>query len=349
MKDITYCASSFLMYRDIVNKSKSFNDKPIFISPPQKKLINKIRNSEQLEQFLKNKIQSLTSDGKTALALSGGVDSAILAKYMPEGSTAYTFKCTVPNKVVADESVQASIYAKMYNLKHKIIEISWEDMEKYSTALMLNKNAPIHSIEVQIYKAALEAKNDGFTRIIFGEPADILFGGLDKLLSKDWTIGDFINRYCYVLPYKVLKDYVMELDPIINHCLPNGYIDVHNFLMESVHESDVIEYENPCSLAGLQFIGIYDEIELATTLDITRIRNGDPKYLITELFKKYYPNLSPPQKLPFPRAVNEWLKDWEGPKRKEFWPRCTDSMTGDQRWMVYILEKFLNLNESGDI
>lgn len=37
---------------------------------------------------------------------------------------------------------------------------------------MRHKKAPIHSIEVQIYKADLQAKADGIDTIIFGEAAD---------------------------------------------------------------------------------------------------------------------------------------------------------------------------------
>ena len=42
-----------------------------------------------------------------------------------------------------------------------------------------------------------------------------------------------------------------------------------------------------------------------------------------------------------PRATNEWFKDWKGPQRSEFWENCTDGMSGDQKWMIWALEKFL--------
>ena len=49
-----------------------------------------------------------------------------------------------------------------------------------------------------------------------------------------------------------------------------------------------------------------------------------------------------------PRPVNEWFAKWKGPTRPEFIPHCTDNMTGDQKWMVWSLERYLNLIE-GDI
>ena len=71
---------------------------------------------------------------------------------------------------------------------------------------MRRKNAPIHSIEVQIHKAALVAKRDGIDTLVFGEAADAVYGGLNGLLSQDWTIGQFIERYSFVMPYRVLKN-----------------------------------------------------------------------------------------------------------------------------------------------
>ncbi len=44
-----------------------------------------------------------------------------------------------------------------------------------------------------------------------------------------------------------------------------------------------------------------------------------------------------------PRPMNEWMKGWRGPTRKEFWHQCADNMSGDQKWMVYALEKYMNL------
>ena len=48
---------------------------------------------------------------------------------------------------------------------------------------------------------------DGFTKFIFGEIADTIYGGLDSLLSKDWTFGEFVD------PYKVLRESQLPLKP----------------------------------------------------------------------------------------------------------------------------------------
>lgn len=165
MTDKKYCMSSFLMFR---------NCEPLYNCTIKDDFPDRIpvKDSYQLEEHLKERIEEVTKEKKVALALSGGIDSAILAKFMPKGSVAYTFKCIVPGIEVTDESVVAAKYAKECGLEHKIIEVYWEDFEKYAPILMRKKNAPIHSIEVQIYKAVLQAKEDGMDALIFGEAAD---------------------------------------------------------------------------------------------------------------------------------------------------------------------------------
>lgn len=341
-KDPKYCASSFLMYRTISDHNKCFSEEyqPRFYNDSIER--EPINSNLELEAKLKKEVEKATKDGKAALALSGGIDSAILAKFMPKGSTAYTFQCIVPGKEVANEVPRAAKYAKECGLDHKVIEVYWEDFENSADTLMQHKGAPFHSIEVQIYKAALKAKEDGFDTLIFGESADLNYGGLSGLLSKDWLIGEFIQRYAYVLPYEVLKEPKLILEPIIKHS-EDGYVNVHEFNRHDFYIEAMGSYTNACETAGITLSTPYAHTFMAPPLDLNRIRNGENKYLIREIFNHLYPNFQAPEKIPMPRPMNEWLTDWSGPTRPEFWPHCTDHMTGDQKWLVYILERFLNL------
>lgn len=336
------------MYRTVVDGTKAFAKgiKPNLFKVDFKR--EPIENSLQLEAALKRQVEEETADGKAALALSGGIDSAILAKFMPKGSTAYTFKCVVPGVPVADETFAAAKYAQECGLKHKVIEIYWEDFISFAPLLMSHKGAPIHSIEVQIYKAALQAKADGFSKLIFGESADCLYGGQSNVLSKDWTVGEFIERYAFVKPYMALKSPVLITEPIKKHAV-DGYVDVHKFFGDVFYRESVGSYVNALELAGMRFVAPYAKTYLSVDLDIERVRRGENKYLVREVFERLYKGFGIPPKVPMPRPTNEWLKDWGGPARDEFWPRSTDSMTGDQRWMVYCLEWFLNLLDDGQI
>ncbi|MBR6013391.1 MAG: asparagine synthase [Selenomonadaceae bacterium] len=342
MTDKNFCMSSYLMYRYLYDESKDFGlpHKNIDINFER----TPIADGEELINFLKKKIESVTADGKAALALSGGIDSAILAKFMPEGSTAYTFRCLVPGKKVEDESERAAHYAEICKLNHKIIDIYWEDVESVVDKLMQRKGAPIHSIETQIYIAAKKVLADGFTKFIFGENADIIYGGMDGLLAKNWTFGEFVERYSYVMPYKVLKNPELPLSPF-NEFETNGYIDGHDFVNKYFRQEALSTYSNACGMEGIEFIAPYALTKMKNPIDYKKIRSGESKYIVRDAFRKLYPGEDIPKKTPMPRPVNEWFENWEGPTREEFLPHCQESLNGNQRWMVWCLERFLNLIE----
>ena len=334
--------SAFLMYRYLY-------DEPINFGLPRKNVDisyarTPIATSDELINFLKARVEEATADGKAALALSGGIDSAILAKFMPEGSTAYTFRCLIPGKKVLDESIRASRWAKICNLNHKIIDIYWEDVVRVADKLMLRKGAPIHSIETQIFMGAEQSVADGFEKFIFGETADIIYGGLDGLLSKDWTFGEFVDRYSYILPYKVLREPKMPLAPF-RDLEKDGRVDPHDFINKYLLQEALGSYFNACETAGAKFFAPYSFTIMANPIDYKKIRSGESKYIVREAFRKLYPDEDIPRKTPMPRPVNEWFENWQGPTREEFLPHCQETLDGNQRWMVWALERFLNLIE----
>ena len=85
---------------------------------------------------------------------------------------------------------------------------------------------------------------------------------------------------------------------------------------------------------------------MAEPLDLKRIRNGEPKYLIRELMSKRYPEIPVPNKNPMTRPVDFYFADWEGPKRREFKENLDMSkFTGNQKWQMWCLERWLDMNE----
>lgn len=340
--DKKYCMSSYLMFRYVFDSERRFfPGQPcalVDLSFPR----TPVRTAEELLATLAASVENTCRDGKAALALSGGIDSAILARLCPKGTKAYTFRCVVPGIEVTDESVQARHWAETCGLDHEVIDITWQDIEAVSGILMAHKGAPIHSIEAQIYLASKKALADGVEKFIFGENADIIYGGMNGLLAKDWLFAEFVDRYTYVLPYRVLREPEMILEPF-REFEKDGHIDGHDFINKYFRQEALGTYTNACETAGIEFVGPYSRTYLDSPIDYGRIRSGDTKYLVREVFRKLYPNESMPVKIPMPRPMNEWMKDWPGPTRPEFWPHCTDGMTGDQKWMVWALERYLNL------
>lgn len=342
MVDKIYAMSSFLQYRAVYNPKVKFAanlELPRRTNSDFSMNRKNIVTSQELYEHIKEFVERETAGGKTALALSGGIDSAICASFMPKGSVAYTFKCVVPGKQVTDESEKAQRFCEINGLEQRIVEIYWKDIEAYAPVLMHRKNAPVHSIEIQIYKAALQAKNEGFDKMIFGEGADAMLGGLSSLLSKEYTMGDFIDRYSFVLPYKVLKNFNIITEPIAAHC-NKGFIDVHEFIQQQFFWEYINSYYNACECAQVEFLTPFSLIS-HKPLDYERIRNGDSKYLVREVFKRLYPGLKMAEKTPMPRPMDEWFENWTGPRRPEFWENCHVSMSGDQKYYIWVLEKFL--------
>jgi len=205
---------------------------------------------------------------------------------------------------VMDETEAAACLAKECGLKHEVIEVYWEDFERFAPILMKHKGMPIHSIEVQIYKAALAAKASGFENIIFGENADIIYGGMDGLLAKDWLIGEFIDRYSYVLPYKVLRESMLISEPFKKY-EHDGRCDANSFINEFFRQEALGTYNNACQTAGIKFVGPYSRTEMKPPMDLGRVRRGDTKYLVREAFHKLYPEYEVPKKsLCYVRQVN---------------------------------------------
>ncbi len=344
MENKRYCMSSYLMYRYVVDNNYSFSVDRICKQVDLNFKRMPVIDSESLLNSLKLSVEKACCDGKVALSLSGGIDSAILASLVPKETKAYTYRCVIPGKKVTDESDMAKKWADINGLDHEVIDIYWEDIVEAADKCMMHKNAPIHSIESQIYIASKKAVEAGKNKFIFGENADIIYGGMNGLLAKDWLYSEFVERYAYVMPYKVLREPMMPMEPF-NKFEIDGYIDGHDFINTYFRQEALGTYTNACETAGIEFVGPYSLTYMNCHIDYKRIRSGDTKYIVRELFKKLYPDIELPEKIPMPRPVNEWFADWKGPVRKEFVPHCTDNMTGDQKWMVWCLERYLNLME----
>ena len=234
---------------------------------------------------------------------------------------------------------------KKFKLNHSLIDISFEDYKKFTPIVMQRKGAPVHSIEPQIYKAALQAKKDGIDVMIIGDGADYVFGGMDKLLSKEWKVNEFMNRYLSLDPKKVLKN-PSDLTDLFESYRKGDYIDLMSFMYGPITEESYGSYENALHAANMEYIDPYEHLKMREKLDLNRVRNGESKYLIRELYKIKYPEIAVPEKIPMPRPVDYIFKDWEGPQRNEFRNDIPmEQLTGNQKWQLWCAELFLNIFE----
>lgn len=172
-----------------------------------------------------------------------------------------------------------------------------------------------------------------------------LSGGMDKLLSKDWTFDDFMNRYMFTNPKNVLKNPI-DMSYLFERYRQGEKIDYLIFMDDVFSIESSSSYLNAFVVAGMPYYDPYARLKTSEALDLQRIRKGEPKYFIRELMAKRYPDIPVPDKNPMPRPVDYYFAEWDGPKRKEFKDNLDmTKFTGNQKWQLWCLERWLNMNE----
>lgn len=342
MTDKNYCMSSFLAFRYIEDRDKEFFDgmKGSYFEPLPISKRTPVKTADEIGCEIALQIEGFKNK-KKGILLSGGMDSAIVASYLP-GADAYTFRF-LGGSFQGEELKRAEYYAKTYGLTLHYVDISWETVLEYVDRVMQAKGAPVHSIEPQICQAALQAKADGIELMFVGESSDLIFGGMDGLLAKDWGFDEFIGRYTFTKPEDVLADPVSMRYLFERYRLPGDRIDFLRFMDDVFSVESSGSYLNAFAVAGMPYCDPYARLIMADKLDLDRVRGGESKYLIRELMSKRYPNIPVPNKVPMPRPVDEYFKDWGGPTRAEF-KRDLDisKLNGNQKWQIWCLERFLD-------
>ena len=345
--DKNFCMSSYMALRYIEKDDIDFypglhheNIKPV---PIKERIF--VHTSDDIDYEVRKQIEHFKNK-KKGILLSGGMDSAIIASYL-SGFDAYTFRF-LNGEFQKEELERAEYYAAYYGLKLHYVDISWETVKKFLKPVLHGKGAPVHSIEPQILQAALQAKKDGIEIMFVGESSDLVFGGMDGLLAKDWNFDDFVERYIFTKPEEVLVEPVSMRYLFERYRCYGNKIKFLSFMDEVFSIESSSSYLNAFSVAGMPYYDPYAKLRMADKLDLNRIRHGEPKYLIRDLMAKKYPEISVPNKVPMPRPVDEYFKNWEGPKRPEFKKDIDMSrFTGNQKWQMFCLEEFLNLHENG--
>lgn len=345
MTDKDFCLSSYIAFRyiwkDGVDFAEGFQHKNYLPMKEEDRV--PVKTSEDIDREIQRQFDALYKKyDSIGILLSGGMDSASLAAYLKPGSHAYTF-CSTSGEFDADLK-RAETYCRKLQLNHHLIEITMEDYERFTPIVMRHKFAPVHSIEPQIYKAAMQAKEDGVQLMIVGESADLIFGGMDKLITPEWTFDEFVKRYTFLDPSLVLTHPVSQMGVFEPYRKGGDGIDVMPFMDEVFAIESSSSYLNAFGAAWLPYYDPYACLIMAESLDMQRVRNGEPKYLVRGLYALKYPELEIPFKIPMPRPVDAIFKDWEGPKRPEFRKDIPmDKLTGNQKWQLWCAEQFLNM------
>lgn len=346
--DIPFCLSSYMAFRYIWKDGVDFCEgfQHTNYRPIDENLRIGVRTSEDINREIQKQFDELYGKyDNIGILLSGGMDSANLASFLKPGSHAYTF---VSDSGVFDADLErAKKYSSKWKLNHHLVDISFEDFKTYNPIVMRHKYAPVSSIEAQIYKAAIMAKKDGVQLMIVGESADLIFGGMDKLISPKWTFNGFVKRYTFLEPERVLINPINQSELYENYRTGEDSIDYYRFMDEVFAIESSSSYLNAFGAAWMPYYDPYAKLVMSEPLDIERVRRGEPKYLVRGLYAIKYPELEIPFKLPMPRPVDMIFKNWSGPTRPEFRSDIDMySLSGNQKWQLWCAEQFLNMIDS---
>lgn len=331
------CASAYLALRQVPEPGMQWISGVGPVVPELPLATVNVQSTDDILDALVAEVEVIEGAG---LLLSGGIDSAILAALVAPDTPCYTIAFDAPGAI--DESAAARRYAQHWGHPHRTIRVRWTDYLEHMALLFQAKAAPLHAIEVPLYVAATAARADGLTALIVGNGADSTFGGMDKLLSQDWSFEGFVDRYRFADPAKYLTR-PTDVTPVFEPYRTDSGIDVQRFLKEIHGRGIVHSFENAIGAAGLRVAAPYEQLSHDSPLDMRRIRSGEPKYLLQDVFRGLYDTDRQPRKIAFARPMDVWLEDWRGPLQHPIFRAgaVTETASPEARWLLFCLDAFL--------
>lgn len=214
---------------------------------------------QKTEQLISDALERLTKNKRTAIMLSGGLDSSlILAMY----------KKLYPNKKIHtysagfygdDEFKYSRLISKKFNAIHKEKILDKEDYigkESLLEPLIRYKGEPLHPNEIALANMEKIAKEDGCEIVVCGEGADDIFGGYGQNLRMYMGYNNDVPLFKYFLDNyryftlekraKIIKDkYIVDDFKLLDSFLDESEMpkDIKNkvfYFIQKVHTVGLI-------------------------------------------------------------------------------------------------------------
>lgn len=231
----------------------------------------------------------LASAPNKALLLSGGMDSAVLAPFMPKGSAAYTVYF---DKIEKNELGLAKSYCEKFGLEHIPLKIDADEYLESIDGLIIRKGMPLSPAEPVYHLAAKKAAMDGHEQVVTGGGADGKQGGFVGL-RHDVEPSEMEQRWRkhYINPVNILRDSI-SVEYAFGDFLKDGkrIVDSREFLWYVGTER--FAYDNAIEAAGTSHIAPFSTFRCA----FDKWRNKrEPKYFIVEMYRAIF-GYDPPKK-----------------------------------------------------
>lgn len=258
--------------------------------------------------------------------LSGGVDSAIIAKLSKAGQT---WCVGMPQ---SNEFVEASENAKFINSVHSnllVDDTTYLDTARY----MIQKRKEPLSVpnEVLLYLLAQEASKS--TKVIFsGEGADELFGGYSRVFEWSATKRVFdLKEFAALYSYSAAPDLeILEsaLSPFMH--FENPYLIVSSFFQKFHLHGLLKRLDYATMLAGVESRNPFVDYRLVESLfgvPLVEKNSGgtQSKWLLRNIANKYLPASSAfREKVGFPVSIGKILSLKTDVNRQQEYDAWTD-------------------------
>lgn len=286
-----------------------------------------VSSKDELIEYCRDRLSDIS--GKVGLMLSGGMDSAILAAMLPEGSVAYTLDYDELRGELSEFDAAARFIKK--GIAHKRVKVTKNQYFAAARELTFLKQQPTVPHDPAIAVAAKVALADGVTHLVTGIGADGRFGGFAHLYADDSRSG---FQKCLHKQFLDPTSILVNSYPVgflIDKYTVEGRVDVAGFLREVGTEGTAVS--DSIKALGLEPVNPFTEIHLEGG-------NGLRKKIIKEAFLSLYGGERPNKKIALPVPYKQWLSNYR-PVMPEFKLNCVKHVHGKRRYLVYSVELYL--------
>ncbi len=262
---------------------------------------NEKANPERLKSLMEETVAlHMRSDVPVGLALSGGLDSTILAYFAKNNLDLQTYSVTPPE--TPDESQQINQTVKLWKLKHRYLPCEEFESLQWIDFLLQKMDQPFKAAQT-LYQFAIrkQAATDGVKVFLVGDGADEVYGGytkcvipylVDRIRGREWiewlraawgfrTFSGVSWRALLLTSWKMagrqdekavgLKDFLMHrllLEPIPYYLRIEDGISMGVSLETRVPFLDHLLVENAMRCASVEFMrGGRNKVMLRNAMD----------------------------------------------------------------------------------
>ncbi|PWJ12944.1 asparagine synthase-related protein [Jannaschia seohaensis] len=318
--------SLYLMYRRF------------FPIPAPSQKLTPVSTAQEMHDYIAQRMGALATQGKIGIMLSGGMDSVMLAKFLPEGSIAYTLDYGEGQEQHSEFAEAAKAIPP--GVTHKKLSVTREAYAEMARELTLLKREPLVPHDPAFGIGARVAREDGITHMVYGGGADPRFAGFAHFYkdpSYEGVRKAIIKQF--VAPWHVLKS-PAPVDWVLGHFTVGNRVDVRGFLNIVGTEGQAVS--DTLRACGLTPVAPLAEMVWTHEFDIAG-RGG--KYPLRDLFKLIYPGKSPNKKAPLPVPYGAWMKGYV-PARPEFRTDRLHWFGGKNLYQIYALELYMDLRDA---